>query len=162
MGLLTGPVVFLLAGLPGAGKSTYARTLEAKGILRLSVDERVIAGHGLLGRDYPAAAHFDLAAPVVAEVRDELAALVRAGRDVVLDHALDRRAVRDEYKALVSRNGGRWRLYYFKAGRDELLRRLSGRHVAEAVGEVTPQMLDWMIGQWEEPAGEGEIVIDQP
>lgn len=35
------PVVYLLCGLTGSGKTTYARGLEAGGAVRLSVDEEV-------------------------------------------------------------------------------------------------------------------------
>lgn len=51
------PVVFLLTGLPGSGKSTYARALEHDGVARLSVDEQMIATYGRLGHDYPESEH---------------------------------------------------------------------------------------------------------
>jgi predicted kinase len=147
---------FLLAGLPGSGKSTFARALEQQGIIRLSVDERVIARHGLLGKDYPPSMHFALAAPILLQVREELADLVRTGCSVVLDHALDRRSDRDDYKALICANHGNWRLLYFKADRNILLSRLEHRYAAGGVGEVTAEMLDWMIANGQEPSGEGE------
>ena len=155
------PITYLLAGLPGSGKSTFARRLEEQGVTRMSVDERVIARHGVLGVDYPAARHFELAAPIVGEVRQELAELVRDGCPAVLDHALDRRSDRDAWKALVRANGGEWRLFLFKADRGLLLRRLALRHAAGGVGDVTPEMLDWMAARWEEPRGEGEQVLPQ-
>ncbi|WP_198520309.1 AAA family ATPase [Kitasatospora sp. CB02891] len=40
------PVVHLLSGLPGVGKSTFARELERERVVRLSVDERVVARYG--------------------------------------------------------------------------------------------------------------------
>jgi predicted kinase len=155
------PTVYLLAGLPGSGKSTYARALERQGVIRLSVDQRVIARHGLLGTDYPPSSHFALAAPIIGEVRRELIDLVRSGHSVVLDHALDRRSDREDYKALVAVSGGRWRLLYFKADRTTLVRRLAYRYATGGVGEVTPRMLDWMAATWEEPSGEGEEILDQ-
>jgi site-specific DNA recombinase len=39
-------VVYLLCGLTGSGKTTYARRLEAGGAVRLSVDELAMAGNG--------------------------------------------------------------------------------------------------------------------
>ena len=47
------PVVYLLCGLTGSGKTTYARQLEAAGAVRLSVDEEVYARHGRYGVDTP-------------------------------------------------------------------------------------------------------------
>ena len=47
------PVVYLLCGFVGSGKTTYARELERSGIVRLSIDELVFARHGRHGVDYP-------------------------------------------------------------------------------------------------------------
>ncbi|MEU4801193.1 ATP-binding protein [Actinosynnema sp. NPDC023587] len=143
------PVVHLLVGLPGSGKSTYARGL---GVVRLSVDERVKARHGRLGKDYPSADHLALLGPVVAEVRAELVAHVRAGRSVVLDHGLGRRAERDEYKRLVEDAGGTWRLVHFAVPHDELLRRLAARNEDPEAGRITPEVLTWIADRSEEPA----------
>ena len=41
------------AGLTGSGKTTFARTLESAGVVRLSVDEEVFNRHGRYGVDYP-------------------------------------------------------------------------------------------------------------
>ncbi|MGI5443016.1 AAA family ATPase [Streptomyces shenzhenensis] len=47
-------MVYLLVGLTGSGKTTYAkRRLEAAGVVRLSVDERVHEQHGRYGVDHP-------------------------------------------------------------------------------------------------------------
>ena len=99
-----GPVVFLLVGLTGSGKTTYAkRRLEPAGAVRLSVDELVFARHGRYGVDYPERDYFALQAPVL----ERLAELVAAGRDVVLDHGLWLRSTREEWKTLVESAGGR-------------------------------------------------------
>lgn len=58
------PVVFLLVGLTGSGKTTYARRrLELGGAVRLSVDERVHARHGRYGVDCPEREYFGLGCP---------------------------------------------------------------------------------------------------
>jgi predicted kinase len=74
------PVVYLLCGLTGSGKTTYARRLEAAGAVRLSVVE---------------------------ELPRRLVELVESGHDVVLDYGLWRRSDRDAYKRLVEAHGGR-------------------------------------------------------
>ncbi|MEU6011995.1 AAA family ATPase [Streptomyces sp. NPDC047453] len=100
----SGPVVYLLVGLTGAGKTTYAKQwLVPAGAVRLSVDERVHERRGRYGVDYPEREYFSLEAPVVAEVREELVGLFTAGRDVVLDHGLWLRSDRAEWKKLVAR-----------------------------------------------------------
>ncbi|GCB51580.1 ATP-binding protein [Streptomyces sp. NL15-2K] len=134
-----GPVVYLLVGLTGSGKTTYARRrLESAGAARLSVDERVHARHGRYGVDYPERDYFALETPVVAEVREELVERVATGQDVVLDHGLWTRAARDEWKKLVEEAGGSPRLLYFPVPREELLpcraQRAEGRQRADRLG----------------------------
>ncbi len=156
------PEVFLLAGLTGSGKTTYAKLrLEPAGAVRLSVDERVHARHGQYGVDYPEHQYFALEAPVVAEVRDELVTLVSTGHSVVLDHGLWTRKERDEWKNLVREAGGRPRLLYFPASRDELLRRLAERNLREDGNAltVTPEALGDFYARFEPPEGEDEEVI---
>lgn len=149
-------VVYLLAGLPGAGKSTFARELERQGVVRLSVDELIISRHGRLGRDYPASQHLDLLGPVVEDAQRLLVEHVRAGRSVVFDHGLSHRSERDFYKRLVTDNGGRWRLVHFPVEMPELLRRLAARNADPDFGTMPAETLEWMAGLHEEPAGEGE------
>ncbi|WP_446217768.1 Stf0 family sulfotransferase [Micromonospora sp. IBHARD004] len=153
------PVVYLLVGLPGSGKSTYAEALESTGVVRLSVDDAVQARHGRLGKDYPADRHMSLLGPVVEDVRRQLVDLVRTGRSVVLDHGLGQRRERDEYKQLVESLGAEWRLLYFRVDQAELQRRLVTRNEDPRFGVISPETLDWMAAVSEAPHGEGEEVI---
>ncbi|MFJ9893600.1 ATP-binding protein [Streptomyces sp. NPDC091280] len=162
LGQETGPVVYLLVGLTGSGKTTYAkRHLEPVGAVRLSVDERVHERHGRYGVDYPERRYFELEAPVVAEVREELVALVAAGRDVVLDHGLWLRSDREEWKKLVIAAGGRPRVLYFPVPRGELLRRLKERNEREDANAlmVTESALDDFYARFEVPHDEGEDIV---
>lgn len=148
------PVVYLLVGLTGSGKTTYARqVLEPAGALRLSVDELVYQRHGRYGVDYPEQEYFARQAPALAEVHERLAELVRAGQDVVLDHGLWLRRERQEWKKLIEQAGGRWRLLYFDLPRDELLRRLAERNVRDDANAltVTPQALEDFYARFEPP-----------
>jgi predicted kinase len=155
-------VVYLLCGLTGSGKTSYAKQLEAGGAVRLSVDEEVYARHGRYGVDYPMDEYFDRERPVVQELRRRLVELVESGRDVVLDYGLWRRSDRDAYKRLVEAHGGRWRLLYFKADREVLLQRLAERNRrgdANAL-TVTPSALEDFIARFDEPLDEGEELVD--
>ncbi|AUG81394.1 hypothetical protein CFP65_6754 [Kitasatospora sp. MMS16-BH015] len=156
------PTVYLLVGLTGAGKTTYARrVLEPGGVVRLAVDEVVFARYGRYGVDYPASEYFAIEAPVVAELRGQLGELVAAGRDVVWDHGLWPRGDREALKAVVEATGGRWRLLYFPVGRGELLRRLAERNRRGGANAlpVTAADLDDFIGRFEVPVGEGEEIV---
>ncbi|MFE4976278.1 AAA family ATPase [Kitasatospora sp. NPDC056651] len=157
------PVVFLLVGITGSGKTTYAqRKLEPQGAVRLSVDEVVHERYGRYGVDYPEHTYAGKEAPVVAELCDRLVELVAAGRDVVWDHGLWPRTDREAMKRLVESAGGRWRLLYFPVERDELLRRLAERNRRGDANAliVTPEALDDFFARFEVPRGEGEEIVE--
>ncbi|MER5356199.1 ATP-binding protein [Kitasatospora sp. NPDC002551] len=157
------PVVFLLVGLTGSGKTTYAqRVLEPRGAVRLSVDEVVFERHGRYGVDYREDTYFEKEAPVVDEMHRRLAELVAEGRDVVWDHGLWPRKDREALKELVESAGGRWRLLYFPVGRDELLRRLAERNERGDANSllVTPEALGDFFARFEVPRGEGEEIVE--
>ncbi|MFF7098435.1 ATP-binding protein [Streptomyces rubradiris] len=157
-----GPVVYLLVGLTGAGKTTYAqRRLEPAGAVRLSADETVVRDHGRYGVDYPEDEYFEREASAIAEVRGRLVDLVGQGRSVVLDHGLWTREARVEWRKLVEDAGGRPRLLYFPVDREELLRRLAVRNRrrdANALA-VSERALSDFITRFEPPSGEGEEVV---
>jgi predicted kinase len=155
------PVVYLLCGLTGSGKTTYARRLEAGGAVRLSVDEEVHARHGRYGVDYPMSEYFERERPVVEELPRRLVELVESGHDVVLDHGLWRRRDREAYKRLVEEHGGRWRLLYFKVDPEVLRQRLANRNRRADANAlmVTPSALEDFIARFEEPVGEGEELV---
>lgn len=155
------PVVVLLVGLTGSGKTTYAQRLESEGMTRLSVDEEVFARHGRYGVDYEEREYFEKEAPVVAETKARMIDLVRSGHDVVVDYGLWRREQRVEWKRLVESAGGRWRLLYFPVERDELLRRLHERNQRADANALTVDetALDQFFMRFDVPQGEGEEVI---
>lgn len=155
-------MVYLLVGLTGSGKTTYAKRRLEPGAVRLSVDERVHARHGRYGVDYAERDYFALEAPVVAEVRKELVSLVAAGRNAVLDHGLWLRSDREEWKKLVIEAGGTPRLLYFPIDHGELLRRLAERNEREDANALTvsPEALDDFHARFEPPHDEGEEIIE--
>ncbi|MGW3045535.1 AAA family ATPase [Kitasatospora sp. NPDC001159] len=81
--------VVLMCGLPGAGKTTYAKELERRGYVRLSIDEVVWQriGQRDAGRVLEPAAFDRLKDQIRDEQRLELVELMTTGRDVVVDRA---------------------------------------------------------------------------
>ncbi len=132
--------VFLLVGLPGAGKTTYsARVLEPAGAVRLAAD--------------------DAAGPP--GLRERLVRELAQGHDVALDLGLWARADRDEWKRVVESAGARWRMLYFPVSHAELLGRLTER--ARLGGPDAPPVteadLDDFYAHFAEPTDEGEEVV---
>ncbi|AKJ15582.1 kinase [Streptomyces incarnatus] len=157
--------VVLMCGLPGAGKTTYARELVRRGYVRLSIDEVVWQrlGQRDAGLVLEAAAFDQLKEEVRREQRQELVELMLAGRDVVVDYSFWSRAARDDYKALIESHGCRWELVHLKADRTTLERRLELRNGEVGADSVTvdESLFNRYLAIFEEPSGEGERVFTQ-
>jgi predicted kinase len=151
-----------MCGVAGAGKTTYAKALEAQGYVRLSIDEEIWERFGRYGVDYAPERYGEYSVGAEAVLRERLVELMRQGHDVVVDFSFWRRAMRDQYKRLVADAGGRWELVYLKVDREQLRERLDTRAVrsdANAAFTITDDMLDRFMTGFEEPEGEGESVI---
>jgi predicted kinase len=114
---------YLMCGLPGAGKTTRAKQIEADApALRFSADEWLIALHGPT-RDTDA-------------LRDDMEALqfqmamrvVELGTNVILDWGLWRIDERDYYRWHLERLGARTHIVFCDAPVDELKRRIAARN----------------------------------
>jgi predicted kinase len=106
------PQVHLLAGLNGAGKTTYARRLEAElPAVRFTLDEWMLRLHGLPYDDpaYPA-----LAESCKGLIWDTALQVLRAGVDVVLDWNQWSRDRRAEWAAKASAQGFQPVLHYIR------------------------------------------------
>lgn len=157
------PVVVMMCGVAGAGKTTYAKGLEREGFVRLSVDEVVWRRFGRDAAEFGAQDYERYKAEAVEELDAELLRLLGAGRSVVLDYSFWQRASRERYKALIEEHGGRWELLFLKADPGTLRRRLAVRNERGGANAVTvsEELLSRYLAGFEEPVGEGERVIVQ-
>lgn len=122
----TSRVVFM-CGPSGAGKTTYARRLEAEGMVRLSFDAGIWA-RGITGGDIPEAVREEIRA----ELREELLRLVEQGRDVVLDFSFWSRAMRAEWRALLAAYGVDPETVHLATDRGTVLERIAERRARHA------------------------------
>ncbi|MET9656822.1 AAA family ATPase [Streptomyces sp. NPDC006510] len=118
----------LMAGLPGAGKTTLAHKLEQQGFLRLCPDERVWRKHGHYGRDFPRGQYKVRERPILAEIAVELRAALGAGRDVVLDHGLWTGDERQEWTRIGQDAGAVVTLVHLPGKVDALWNRIKQRN----------------------------------
>ena len=120
-----------MCGPAGAGKTTYARTLERTGFARLSIDEAAWA-QGLFVQPLPE----PVAARIEAQLADRLLELVRSGRDVVVDFSFWSRRKRAQYRSLLAAVGVQAETVYLATSREVVLDRVSARtgsHANEVV-----------------------------
>jgi predicted kinase len=119
--------VIFMCGPAGSGKSTIARRYEAGGMLRLSVDTEAWArGHRVV--PLPS----DVGAEIIAELQQRLLAAVTEGEDVVLDLSFWSRAMRDEWRSLLSATAAEPEIVHVVASRETVLSRLRTRAVAHS------------------------------
>ena len=119
------PTVHLLHGLPGCGKTTFARKLEAEcRAVRFTHDEWMVQ---LFGIDPPADTFAENARRISELIWEHAARVVRAERDVILDLGFWTRASRDEARARVRALGAVPMLYAFDVSEAEMRARVRAR-----------------------------------
>ncbi len=148
------PTLFLMVGLPGAGKTTVARQLEVqRGALRLSPDEWLIP---LFGADeHPSPAQRETVEALQWAVAARALAL---GLSVVLENGFWRRDERQDLRRKAAELGARCELVYLDVPRAELWARLERRNRERPPGTFTVAAadLDTWLG-WFEPPDDAEL-----
>jgi predicted kinase len=146
------PTLFLICGLPGSGKTTLARELEAsRPALRLCPDEWI----AVILADPADTAELDRLRTPVESVQWQLAkrALV-LGLDVVLEYGFWSREERTFFRKEAEALGASVELRYLHVSRDELWARLMRRNADLPPGTfpVTLEQLDLWSSWFEVPA----------
>jgi len=157
------PLVVMMCGIAGSGKTTFSQKLEKQGFTRLSIDEEVWSQNGRYGIDYPIEEYRENLDKAHLRLREKLIQFIQAKQNIVVDSSFWRRSERNEYKQIIENAGGKWRLIYLKVKPDELRERLKIRNErfdANAAFPITEDILSSFINGFEAPIDEGEIVIE--
>lgn len=158
------PLVIMMCGVAGSGKTTFAQQLEKEGFVRLSIDEEIWATNGRFGIDYPAEKYEQYKIEAEMKLRNQLVNLIHDKYHVVIDFSFWQRKKRNEYKKRIEDAGGEWKLIYLKVHPNDLRERLrirSQRFDANAAFPITEEILASFLKGFEAPSGEGEIVIER-
>src|SRR5262245_46710323 len=122
------PTLFLMCGLPCAGKTTLARRLEReRGALRLTPDDWILS---LAGEEWDQAEVDRLRTPVETVQWEVAARVLSLGLDVILDWGLWSRGERDDFRARGEALGARVEICFLDVPREELFSRLALRNAA--------------------------------
>jgi predicted kinase len=150
------PTLFLICGLPGAGKTTLAKQLEQEHhALRLTPDEWIAT----ILKDANDREELDRLRDPVEAVQWEVATrALTLGLNVILDWGFWSMEERARYRAQAGALGARVEIRSLEVGRDELWARLSRRNADLPPGTfiVTEEQLDLWWG-WYEPPMAAEI-----
>ncbi|MDQ2740673.1 MAG: ATP-binding protein [Actinomycetota bacterium] len=114
--------VIFMCGPAGSGKSTFARQLEAKGMTRLSFDQKAWR-RGVRSMPLPPQLHHE----IEQELRIRLLDLISDGDDVVLDFSFWSRRTRIEYRDLLRPLGIVPETIYLATARSVALERMASR-----------------------------------
>lgn len=128
--------VVFMCGPSGAGKTAYARRLEAEGLTRLSYDVEMWR-RGITSLPLTP----DIRAEVETDLRARLLQLVADGADVVLDFAFWSRAMRDDWRAVLVPAGVVPETIYLATDRATVLQRLGERRGSHSDDYVVPDDL---------------------
>ncbi|WP_312778354.1 AAA family ATPase [Corynebacterium variabile] len=120
------PRVVMMCGPGGAGKTTYAKGLEADGWTRLSFEVE------FWNRGVTTLPSAEVVVEVSAELKARLLRLIAAGEDVVPDFGFWFRRQRDEYRALLAPQGIVPVTVYIATSLSTILSRIDRRHGSQA------------------------------
>lgn len=153
------PVVYMICGFIGAGKTTFAKKLEAKtGAIRITKDEWLIK---LFGHS-PLIDKFEEYDKKICELSNDIAfQFVKRGIDVIIDDGFWVRSQRDEMKQRIERLGAEAVLYYVECSMDVMKKRVVGRsnNLTEDSFEVSESVFDGYTRFWEPPSDDEDYVL---
>jgi predicted kinase len=147
------PVVYLMLGLTGSGKSTFSKQLAKElGLERFAFDAEYERLGGNL-RDH----RWDrsIEDKTFNVMRHWMTERLKRGESVILDYCPWLKKDRAEFIKLITSLGATSHIYYFEVDHEEIWKRLSRRNETQDDSQyVTKEMLNDFIKRFEAPTDE--------
>lgn len=152
------PIVYLVCGFIGAGKTTFARKLEENtGAVRITKDEWSIH---LIGNDPTIDGYAEWDIKIVELSRNFAFQLVEKGIDVIIDEGFWEKETRANMKKRIEALGAKEVLYYLDTPIETIRERVVERNSNPTKDsfKISSEMLDNYLTYWQ-PPGEDEDYI---
>ena len=149
-------ILYILCGLPGSGKTTYAKKLEQENVVRLSLDEELFKTYG---KDFPPEKYSEFEKAIKSHLLNKASNFLKEGISVSLDWGFWKKQERENLKRFALENLAKSKLIYFKKDFSKLVDAVSNRDMTHN-HSINPEMLEIFAKQFEEPEQEGEEVIE--
>ncbi len=153
------PIVYMICGFIGAGKTTFAKKLEAEtGAIRITKDEWLIK---LFGHS-PLIDKFEEYDEKICELSNDIAfQFIERGIDVIIDDGFWVRSQREEMKKRIEGLGAKAVLYYVKCPMGIMKDRVVGRNknLSKDSFEVSESTFESYVRFWEPPSNDEDYVL---
>jgi predicted kinase len=153
----------------GAGKTTLVKSVlrNHPHFTRISIDDIIYKAHGIYGVDYPASpSMYDQYMNEADEIYlDTFRRLLTEGKDVAFERACYAKDDRDEWRKIAEDGGARVVLVLLQAKDKEILwtrirTRSTAKKTADSALDISRETFEMYWNGFENPDGEGEIIID--
>ena len=152
-------IVSIICGFIGAGKTTFAKKLEAKtGAVRITKDEWSIH---LIGNDPTIDGYEEWDHKICGLSRDVAFQLAERGIDVIIDEGFWERELRDEMRRKIESLGAKEVLYYVKTPMEVIRERMLGRNdnLTKDSFKISKEMFDNYLKYWQPPGEDEDYVL---
>ena len=155
--------------MSGAGKTTLVKSVlkQYPNFNRISIDAIIFNAHGIYGINYPASTslydQYNDEADVI--YKETFLKLLAKGEDVALERSFYAKQDRDEFRKIAGEGGARVVFVFLRAKDKEVLwervcKRSAREKTADSAFEISRETFEMYWNGFENPEGEGEIVIE--
>jgi predicted kinase len=153
------PIVYLICGFIGAGKTTFAKKVEEKtGAVRVTKDEWSIR---FVGNDPTIDGYAEWDRKIIDLSRDVAFYLVGKGIDVIMDEGFWEKETRDEMRRRADAIGANVVMYYLETPIETIRERVVGRNnnLTGDSFKISREMLDNYLKDWQPPTEDEDYIL---
>ena len=153
------PIVYLICGFIGAGKTTFAKKLEEKtGAVRITKDEWSIR---FIGNEPTIDGYEEWDQKICGLSRDVAFQLAEKGIDVIIDEGFWEKELRDEMRRRTSTIGAKAVMYYVETPIETIRERVVGRNnnLTKDSFKISREMLDNYLMYWQPPSEDEDYIL---